>query len=79
MHIVCLPESGMSLWHICEDTCADASLYRCPLWRGRVVLGEEDGQWTKLAGSWMVYVVEGDSHGAMWAQSKKHSEQAQKA
>lgn len=46
--------------------------------RGRIVLDEEDGDWAKLAGPWLVYVAEGDSHDELWAKAKARSERAQK-
>lgn len=46
--------------------------------RGRIVLGEADGQWSKLAGPWLVYIAEGESHEEMWAKAKARSEQAVK-
>ena len=47
--------------------------------RGRIVMNENDGRWSKLAGPWFVYVAEGDSHETMWAKAEAQAKQAQKA
>lgn len=44
--------------------------------RGKINLGNEDGEWAKLAGPWLVYVAEGETREEMWAKAKARSEQA---